>query len=81
MKTKEQLLAMKNQIEAAKTKEAEKKGSLHYQLIQLKEQYGCNTIQEAQKMLDELDAKSRSLQQQFDKGVQELEKKYDLKEE
>ncbi len=79
--SKAQLLALKDEITEARTKVSELKGKQSYLMTQLKEQYGCATITEAEKKLEKLDKQIGKMQDQIKIGTQALEEKYELIEE
>ena len=78
---KAQLLALKDEIDAAKTKVSELKGTEKYLMKQLKDQHGCDSVEAAEKKLATLDKQIEKVQKQIEKGTQELEAKYELTEE
>ncbi len=72
----EDLLDLKRDIDEAKTKVAELNGQVTALLRQLKEEWKCSSIQEAEEKLRKLDLKITSIQKEIDKGCAELEEKY-----
>lgn len=78
MKSKEDLLRLKTEIDAAKTKTAELKGSLKFQMNQLKEQHQCNSVEEATKKIAELDKELIKISNQIEDGTKALEIAYSL---
>ena len=72
------LLDLKQQIEDAKTSVSELKGQQTALLRQLKDTYKCNSIEEAQRMVEKLKADADKLQKQIDEATKELEEKYDV---
>jgi hypothetical protein len=78
MKSKKDLLDLKDQIEEAKAEVNKKKGNLDYLMKSLKEQWKCKTIAEAEKTIKEFDKQIENLQEQIDTGISELEEKYEF---
>ena len=72
--THEELLELKQQIETSKIHASELKGKLDYLQLQLKEKWGCVSIEEAEKRVKMLDKKIQKLQEQIEEGTIELEK-------
>lgn len=75
---KQDLLNLKNEIDTAKTKISEAKGKLSYLLTQLKDQYGCKTVKEAEEKIEEMDKRLDKLNEQIQSATTELEEKYNL---
>ena len=71
------LLKLKQKIDEAKTSVAELKGQQTAILQQLKSEYKCNSINEAKLKLKEVDKQIDELDEKIDKGLKELEGKYD----
>jgi cell division septum initiation protein DivIVA len=76
--TEQDLLDLKRQIEDAKTSVSELKGQQTALLRQLKDTYKCNSVEEAQRMVEKLKADANKLQKQIDEATKELEEKYDV---
>jgi F0F1-type ATP synthase membrane subunit b/b' len=72
------LLDLKQQIEDAKQSVAELKGEQTALLKQLKDNYKCTTIAEAEKKAQQMQAEIEKIQEQIDDGCRELEEKYDM---
>lgn len=70
------LLKIKREIEAAKTTVSELTGEQTLLMRQLKEQHGCNTVDEAEKKLEDLDIEISSMTRNIEKGLAELDEKY-----
>ena len=79
--TKQDLLDLQNSIIDAKSRISELKGKQSYLLTQLKEQFNCNTIEEANTKVKGLDKKLEKLTTQINENTKELEEKYGLTEE
>ena len=78
MKTETELLALKKNVEEAKTKVAELTGQQKGVDKQFKDDWQCNTIDAAKKKLAEQDKKIAELDTKIKEGVQELEDKYNI---
>lgn len=75
MKEKE-LVELKNSIDTAKDEVAQLKGQQTALMRQLKEKYGCKTLEEAEEKAEEMKEANEKLQKQIDKFTKELEEKY-----
>ena len=73
-----QLLDLKNKIDQTKSDISSLKGKLELLTQQLKDQWNCTTIKQAEKKMESLQADIDNLETQIEKGVQELEEKYDV---
>ena len=71
-----ELLDLKHQIEDAKTSVSELKGQQQMLMKQLKDEWKCNTIEEAERKIKSMGKEIDALQTQIDEGVKELEEKY-----
>jgi uncharacterized phage infection (PIP) family protein YhgE len=70
------LLKLKQKIDDAKTSVAELKGQQTALMQQLKADYKCNSLKEAQDKLKTMEEDIDKLNKQIDKGLKELEEKY-----
>jgi len=71
------LLKLKQKIDDAKQSSSELKGQQTALLQQLKGEYKCNSINEAKLKLKEVEGQITKLDEKIDKGLKELEEKYD----
>lgn len=76
--TERDLLNLKEKIEDAKSTVAQLKGHQQALLNQLKTEYGCKTIEEAEKKLKTMKLDIDELQDKIDKGTKALQDKYNL---
>ena len=76
--TEQNLLDLKRQIEDARTSVSELKGQQTALLRQLKDTYKCNSVEEAERMVEKLKADANKLQKMIDEATKELEEKYDV---
>jgi predicted nucleic acid-binding Zn-ribbon protein len=78
MDNKTFLFDLKDEIDHARDEIAQLKGQRKTLMSQLKEQFNCSSIEEAQKKLTNLQTNIRTLEIELDKGCKELEEKYNL---
>ena len=76
--TEKNLLELKDQIEDAKANVAELKGQQTILMQQLKTNYNCKSIEEAETLLAKWKKEVDKMQMQIDEGLKELEEKYQL---
>ena len=74
--TEKDLLDLKEEIKTVETKVSELKGQQQMLMKQLKETYGCDTIEEAEKKLKTMLKKILIIQNKIEKGTKEVEEKY-----
>lgn len=71
-----QLLDLKNKITEAKNTTAELKGHQSALLKQLKDDWECSSVEEAEKLMAKMDKEITSLNDNIEKLMKELEEKY-----
>jgi predicted transcriptional regulator len=71
--TEKDLLELKEEIEEAKQKVSELKGEKQALLKQLKENWKCSSIEDAEKKLVKLGEQEEQLSNQIEAGIEELE--------
>ena len=76
--TEKNLLELKDQIDEAKASVAELKGQQTILMQQLKTNYNCKSIEEAETLLAKWKKEVDKMQMQIDEGLKELEEKYQL---
>lgn len=74
--TEKQLLELKEDVADAKTKVAELTGQQNALTTQLKTDYGCKTIAEAEEKLAKMDKDIAIIDKKIETGILELEEKY-----
>jgi chromosome segregation ATPase len=74
--TEQQLLTLKKEIDEAKTEVAELQGQYKALMKQLKDDWGCDSIEAAEKLLNKKDSELSKLATQIESGLKELEEKY-----
>lgn len=75
MKSEKELLQIKADIDSARIKVSELTGQLNALKSQLVE-WGCNTIEEAEAKLKEMETSISDFDVKIAKGIKELEEKY-----
>lgn len=73
-----QLLELKEDIEKAKQEISELKGQKKGLMKQLKEDWGCETLEQAQEQLESFKEKQENTRVKIDDKMQTLVNKYDL---
>lgn len=74
--TEKDLLNLKKEVDEAKNELAELRGQRTALNRQLKEQYGCATLQAAEKKLKEMEGQMDDLNSKIEEGLEELDEKY-----
>ena len=73
---KDDLISLKNKIEKSKTTVAELTGQQKSQMNQLKETFGCTTIEAAEEKLETMKKSINKLDTQIETGLEKLEEMY-----
>ena len=76
--TKQELLDLKDDVAEAKVKVSELTGQKTALMSQLKTDWDCKTIKEAEDKLQEMEDSISKLEKKIKTGVEELESKYEL---
>lgn len=71
-----ELIELKEKIEKGKTKLAELKGQRDTYLSQLKKEFGCESIEDAEKKNKELENSIQKLKEHLEEKENELREKY-----
>ena len=71
-------VALKEELEEAKTTLSERKGELKGLLKQLKDEFKVSTIEEAEKKMNALDVEIAEMEASINTKIQQLEEEYDL---
>jgi len=79
--TEQDLLDLKKKIEESKTKSAELTGSQKHLMKDLKEDWNCDNVNQADKKIIEMDSEIEKLEKSIEKGIEELKTKYDFQNE
>lgn len=74
------LMKLKQQIEEAKQSTAELKGQQTALMKQLKDDWKCNSIKEAEKLMETFEEDIANLNANIEKGLEELEEKYESRQ-
>lgn len=80
MLNEQQLLDLKEKVEDAKTQVSELNGQQTALMSQLKNDWGCKTIEEANTKLKGMENSISILEKKIERGVKELEEKYQINE-
>ena len=72
-----ELLELKEEIDTAKEKVSELKGERQSLMKRLKEEWGCPTLEDAEKRLKEMADQVENLSTEIVEGMEELERKFD----
>jgi hypothetical protein len=72
MTNTETLLKLKKDIDEAKIKKAQLEGKLQTFEEQLKKEYNCSNIDEAEKIVKELETEINNNENEFEKGMNEV---------
>ena len=78
--TEQQLLDLKEQVDEAKTKVSELTGQQTALMKQLKDDWDCKTIKEAEEKLQAMEKSISVLDKKIEKGIKELEEMYNIEE-
>jgi predicted nuclease with TOPRIM domain len=70
------LLNLKEEIAEAKNKVAELKGQQIALMKQLKDEWGCSTLEEAKAKVKQMEDELSDLDEEIQKGIDELNEKY-----
>lgn len=71
-----ELLKIRQRAEDAKRESARAEGALDAALKQLKEQYGCYTVEEAIALLEGMGAKAKKAEAEFQAALRDYEKHF-----
>ena len=72
------LLDLKKDIDEAKAKKSELTGQKNALIIQLNNDWGCKTVEEAQKKLKTMGDEIEDIEDKIEKGVTDLQEKYNV---
>jgi len=72
------LLDLKKDIDEAKTKKSELVGQKNALMSQLKNDWDCKTVEEAQKKLKTMGEEIEDIEDKIEKGVTDLQEKYNV---
>jgi peptidoglycan hydrolase CwlO-like protein len=79
--TEQQLLNLKEKVDDAKTQVSELTGQKNALMKQLKDDWSCKTIAEAETKLKGMENNISILEKKIEKGVEELEEQYTIDNE
>jgi hypothetical protein len=78
--TAQDLLKLKTEVETAKQTVSEKKGHQTALLNQLKTDWGCKSVEEAEKKLKSMNTEIDELDTKIEETIAEIETKYNTEE-
>lgn len=64
---------LKKKIEESKQKRAKAEGAIEQAMIRLEKEFGCKSLDEAEKKIEVLDAEIRSDEKKLEKMMEEIE--------
>ena len=67
------LTRIKEQVDRLQREADKASGALEHAMVQLKEDFGCKTLEEGQKLLDELTQESKKAEDEFNKALKKFE--------
>lgn len=70
------LIKLKQKVEDAKRSTSELKGQKNALMKQLKDDWKCETVEEAEKLITKMDKEITALNKQIETGLKELKEKY-----
>jgi flagellar biosynthesis chaperone FliJ len=79
--TEKELLELKEKVDEAKQTVSELTGQKNALMKQLKDDWGCKTIEEAEEKIGTMDRDISLLEKKIEKGIKELEEKYNKEED
>jgi len=74
----QELFELKERIDVAKSKISELKGHQQYVMKELKEQWNCNSVEEAEEKAQTMKNEIEQFNERINKGSEELEEKYNV---
>lgn len=77
MPTANEFIELQEELETAKEKSNMAKAQVSVLLKKLKDEFGCNNIEEAEALLKKLNSRAKKLEEQFQKDYQEFKEKWD----
>ena len=75
--TEQDLLDLKKKIDRAKTEVSELTGQRNALMKQLREEYNCKSLEEADKELQRMEREVTKLESQIETGMKDLQEKYE----
>lgn len=77
----QELLDLKEDIDQAKQKHSELKGRKEFLMKQLKEDWSCTTVEQAEKASAKMEKEIETLNEQIKKGTEELQEKLETEDD
>jgi len=76
--TQQQLMDLKDQISEAKNEVERLKGREEHLMQELKEKFGCDTVEQAKQRLEKMDQKINDLTESIEQKIEELKENYEI---
>lgn len=77
-KIENKLLDLKQKIERSKTRVSELRGQQKQLMNQLKKEWNCNTLDQAEEKITELERQTDEINDEIKTAIKELEEQYDF---
>lgn len=78
MSSEQKLLKLKEEITSAKTTLSKAEGKKDVLMSQLKSQFGCSTLEEAEKKSKQMEKSIEKLTTSIEEGLLDIEQKFDI---
>lgn len=75
--SRERLLEIKSQIDAAKTSQAEVAGQIKSETDRMEQRFGVKTVSDAKRRLEKIGVELDNKESKFSKGMEKLESAHD----
>lgn len=75
---KKQLLELKEKIEEAEREDSRLEGRLSELFVQMKEKFGCESLEELENFIKETKKKKEEQEEEFDQAVKLIEDNYEI---
>ena len=78
MSNEKELLELKEKVDKAKSQLSEAKGRKEYLIQQLQSDWDCTTVEQANKLLEQMEGNIETLDEQIEEKMEEIKEKYPL---
>lgn len=78
MSNEKDLLDLKEKVDKAKSQLSEAKGRKEYLIQQLQTDWDCTTVEQANKLLEQMEGDIEQLDEQIEEKMDEIKEKYPL---
>ena len=76
MSNEKELLELKEKVDKAKSQLSEAKGRKEYLIQQLQSDWDCTTVEQANKLLEQMEGNIETLDEQIEEKMEEIKEKY-----